>query len=105
MAVEIVNFRAYHKNTLRGFTTLLMPTLGLEIRDVTIHEKNGSKWLGLPAKPFEKQDGTTSWIPIVRFTKREIWERFQREALLALNKHIENSNSDPKQDQENGIPF
>ena len=44
MAVEVVEFREYVKNTLQGFLTIRMTNVGLEIRDIALHRKNGEKW-------------------------------------------------------------
>jgi len=43
MAIEITDFRTHKKNTLRGFITVRLTTIGLEIRDLAVHEKNGGR--------------------------------------------------------------
>ena len=50
MGIEITKFRKYEKNTLQGFMSILMTGIGLEIRDCTVHQKEGKKWIGLPSK-------------------------------------------------------
>ena len=62
MAIEIVSFRKFEKNTLKGFLTILMTNIGLEIRDCALQEKDGKKWVNLPRKAYEKDDGTTGYI-------------------------------------------
>jgi hypothetical protein len=52
MPIEIVDFRPFEKNTLRGFATVRLTGVNLEIRDITIHEKNGNRWVSLPSKPY-----------------------------------------------------
>jgi hypothetical protein len=39
------------KNTLRGFFTVAFPS-GLIIRDCMLHEKNGKRWVSLPAREY-----------------------------------------------------
>lgn len=55
--IEIVDFKQHAKNTLQGFLTIRLTTTGLEIRDLALHQKNGNRWLQLPAKPYKKPDG------------------------------------------------
>jgi len=84
--VEIVSFRAYKKNTLQGFVTVKLTTIGLEIRDITVHEKNDSRWIGLPAKPYEK-DGKTQYSYIVNFYDKNAGDKFQAQVLEGLDEH------------------
>ena len=98
MSIQIVDFRRYEKNTLRGFLTIQLEPSGLQIADICLHQKNGKRWLSMPAKPYEK-DGETNWIPIVRFSDRENNDSFQEAALKAFDDY---TNQEPDQDD---IPF
>ena len=44
------------RNTLRGFAEINITDLGMTVRDVAIHTKNGSTWAAPPAKP-QLRDG------------------------------------------------
>ena len=81
--IEIVSFKKYEKNTLQGFLTVRLRTIGLEIRDITLHEKEGSQWIGMPSKPYEK-DGKTKYSYIVTFYEKETSDKFQAKVLKAL---------------------
>ena len=85
MAIEITDFRANEKNTLKGFLTVRLTNVGLEIRDLALHEKNGSRWLQLPAKPYEKPDGSKGWSYIVSFYEKKNYRQFQELALRAFD--------------------
>lgn len=85
MAVEVVDFRAHTKNTLRGFLTIRMTGIGLEIRDLALHEKNGKQWLQLPAKPYKKSDGGQGWSYILAFYDKHTFKKFQDVTLKALD--------------------
>ena len=50
-SIEIDSFKPQRSNTLFGFCTLNIPALHLRIFDCTVHQKNGARWIGLPAKP------------------------------------------------------
>ena len=84
MAIEIVDFRIYSKNTLQGFLTIRMTSVGLEIRDIALHHKNGKQWLQLPAKPYTKPDGGQGWSYILSFYDKDIFKKFQEVTLKAL---------------------
>ena len=88
MGIEIVKFRKYEKNTLQGFLTILMTNIGLEIRDATLHQKEGKKWVSLPAKPYEKEDGTTGYSYIVKFVDKDKYFQFQDAVLQELDKFL-----------------
>ena len=85
MRVEIVDFRQYRKNTLQGFLAIGLPSVGLEIRDLALHEKNGKRWLQLPTKPYQKPDGGQGWSYIVSFPEKDHYHKFQDVALKALD--------------------
>ena len=85
MAIEITDFRAYSKNTLQGFLTIRMTSVGLEIRDIALHQKNGKRWLQLPAKPYKKPDGGQGWSYILAFYDKPRFQQFQDVTLKALD--------------------
>ena len=64
-----------------------MTNVGLEIRDVTLHEKGGKRWLGLPSKAYEK-DGKTLWSAIIDFYDKLRGDQFQTAALDALDRFL-----------------
>jgi len=82
--IEIVQFRPFEKNTLRGFLTVRTPA-GWEIHDICVHQKGAQRWLTMPAKPVKKETGETVWFPIIRLAERERWEAFQKATLAALD--------------------
>ena len=51
LTVKCTDWRSCERNTLRGFADIFLPSLHLEIRDCAVHEKNGKRWVQLPAKP------------------------------------------------------
>jgi len=81
----IKEFKPFTKNTLRGFVTIRFPKSGLEIRDICLHEKNGKRWLSMPAKPYQKNDGTKGWCIVVDFFDKQIGKKFQQIALRTID--------------------
>ena len=108
MSIEIVSYRKYEKNTPQGFLTVRMTNIGLEIRDLCIHQKNGKRWLSLPAKavPSKESNDKPSYVAILEFYDKTYLEKFQSATLMALDRWV---SEHPEIAQEkrgvNGIPF
>jgi hypothetical protein len=49
----------------------------------TLMEASGRKWVGLPARPYKKADGSDAWFQVVDFVDRSSKERFAAAALVA----------------------
>jgi hypothetical protein len=87
VAIKILSYRAYSKNTLRAFIEAELPS-GLVIRDLTLHEKNGRRWVSFPARQYQKDDGTSSWVNLVYFPDREKNDKFQELILDAVAAYL-----------------
>ena len=85
MAIQISDFRPYEKNTLQGFLTVLLSDMGLEIKDIALHRKDGKRWLQLPAKLYRKPDGSQGWSYIVSFNTKKDFKLFQEVTLTKLD--------------------
>src|SRR5262245_16301155 len=85
--IRCVKFRAYQKNTLRGFVDLELVRTGLVLHDCTWHEKDGKEWVGFPARSYTDKNGEAKWQPIVDFAEgaREAREQFRKQALDAIH--------------------
>jgi hypothetical protein len=87
--MEIVSWREKKKGeSLQGFFSVALPS-GLRLIDMTYHKrKDGARWVGMPAKSYQKDDGSTSWVPLVEFTGKAAKERFSKQALQALDNYF-----------------
>jgi hypothetical protein len=81
--IVIKDWRSYEKNTLQGFFSVMLPS-GLIIRDLTLHIKGDSRWVGMPAKTYKK-DGVESWVPVIEFVDRQTANDFRDAVLEALD--------------------
>ena len=79
-------WKPFEKNTLRGFLSLELPS-GMIIHGCTLHQKNGSRWIGLPAREYQKE-GERAWSPLAEFVDRETREGFQQLALEAIDEYL-----------------
>jgi len=57
LSVVVEAFKPLRANTLYGFVAITIPELHLRVYDLTVHEKNGKRWIGLPAKPQVERSG------------------------------------------------
>src|SRR5262245_13553045 len=91
-SVVVDSFEPRISNTLRGFCTVVIPELHLRIVDCTVHEKNESRWIGLPAKAQIGRDGLVRkdergkmlYVPAIEFTDKLTREAFSRRVIDAL---------------------
>ena len=84
--IKCTRFRAFSKDSLKGFADFELSRIGLILRDCTWHESNGKEWISFAARSYTTQDGTTSWTPLVEFSReaKQARAEFQRQALAAV---------------------
>jgi hypothetical protein len=88
------DFRVVAKNTLRGFVTLTLAPSGIVLRECSLHEKDGKRWIGLPSKPQLDPEGRhridtagkRMYVPIVEIAGKDERARFQQAAVAAVDK-------------------
>jgi hypothetical protein len=94
MDIVCRKFRPFARNTLLGFAEIEIKDIGLTVRDVALHQKGGSRWAQLPAKPQIKDgavvsiDGKAQYVCILEFGSREMRDEFSAavvDAVLATN--------------------
>jgi hypothetical protein len=83
-AFAISDWRPFTKNTLRDFFTISTPS-GMVIHGGTLHRKGGSRWIGMPAQKFVKEDGSTSYTSVIEFVDRVSADKRCDATLLALD--------------------
>src|SRR5262245_8206930 len=81
---HVSNWRALEKGPLRGFFSIVTP-FGLKVNECAVFERDATRWVSMPSRPYTKQDGTKAYQPIVNFDSREAKHRFQDAALAALD--------------------
>jgi hypothetical protein len=83
-AFTISDWRPFVKNTLVAFFTITTPA-GMVIHGCTLHRKDSARWVGMPAQKFAKEDGSTSFTPVIEFANRATADRFRDSVLLAID--------------------
>jgi len=91
--VQIRDFKALNRNTLRGCFTASFPS-GMVIRDLMLHEKGNERWVGLPGRQYVNAKGERQWTSIIEFTTRATAARFRDVVLAALDRFLEHMPAD-----------
>lgn len=86
--IFVSDWKPCNRNTLQAFLSLTLPS-GLIIRNCTLHQKNGSRWIGLPGRQYAKDDRSTTYSAIVAFTTKDVQREFQAQALYAVDRFLE----------------
>jgi hypothetical protein len=73
----IRDIKPLDRNSLKGFFDLELPS-GLVLCGCQLHQSHGRHWVGMPARPYAKPDGSQSWIKIVDFRDKATGHRFQQ---------------------------
>jgi hypothetical protein len=92
VTVIVESFTPRRSNTLVGFCSVIIPELHLKIFDVSVHEKNASRWVGLPGKAQITRDGTVRkdergkvlYTPTIEFTRRATRDAFSALVIASL---------------------
>ena len=92
LSVRVENFKPLRSNTLFGFADIVVPEMHMRIREATIHESHGKRWIGLPAKPQVTRDGQvrrddrgkTAYAPVLEFIDKPTRDAFSARAIEAL---------------------
>lgn len=95
-SMSCVSFRAFSKNTLKGFCDFKLEPFGIVLRDCSWHEKDGREWVGFPAKKGPDKNGVADWIPIVVFAEGANRDRFQKAAVAAIMRQIQAPETAPR---------
>ena len=90
--LECTDWRPCERGTLRGFADLILPSLHLEIRDCAVHEKNGKRWVQLPARPqldrnrelVRDPTGKIQYATILKFRDHPTSIAFSAAAIMAI---------------------
>jgi len=85
-AMEVLNWRAFSKGSLRGFFTVVLPS-GMRIHDCSLFEKDGSRWVNGPLHSFTS-NGKTTHKTLVEFVDKKTAGRFSAAVLAALDVHL-----------------
>ena len=112
-AVICVAFKAFERNTLRGFADLWLRAGHMTLHGCAVHQKGDRRWIGLPAKPqldhdrnlVLNGDGKIQYYPVLMFDDREVGDRFSIAGLKAIDEFTAAENGGAGGDPDDEIGF
>lgn len=92
LSFQALNWKPLEKNTLRGFFDLQItsPDMVIILRGASYHERDGSRWVAMPAKPYKDKSGKETWANIVDWPDQGSKTEFMSLALGALDRDLLN---------------
>ena len=92
--VEVGQYRAMDKGSLKGFFSLVIYPQGQKIIDCRYFEQGDKRWFNFPQKEIKYTDGRkTEYIPLVSYGDKEYLEQLKIAVLTALKDIIEETNA------------
>lgn len=83
--VEIGQWRAVDKGSLKGFFSLLIYPSGQKILDCRYFQSGDRRWFNFPDKEVRYTDGRkTEYIPLISYLNKEYQSALQHAVLTAL---------------------
>lgn len=95
--MQCVHFKPMQRGALLGFADLALKS-GLIVRECTLHESNGSRWVTPPGKPMLDKDkrpvvrnGKVQYAPVIEFRDKLTRRRWSGEAVSAIDAYLEST--------------
>src|SRR6185437_17059712 len=82
--MEVLNYRQIDKGCVRARFDVRVPAWGLTLKELTLFEKDGRKWLGLPSRQYQGKDGVVKHFPQAEFDK-PVRARFETAVIEKIN--------------------
>ena len=101
--IECIGFSPVNtQSTCQGVATIRVHKWGVDISGISLHAKDGKRWINLPAR-IKEEDGVTKYYPYIVFHKKEHKNKFCE----VTKKAIDVYNATPKNLEESTeeIPF
>jgi hypothetical protein len=96
MQIDVIDFVPCSKKQFRGYLTVCLPDcLGMIIQGCALHEKDGKRWIELPAKPPSGKSKTDKWSKFISFPNSIAQKQFNAMALKALDDYLSQNDDQP----------
>ena len=102
MSIVCNNFKKFDNGFLQGFADLYIEKWGVDISGFSLYCKNGSRWINIPSKEFQNDQGEKKWMPIIKFSEKSHQEAFLNAAIDAIDKFCSENSDEPSQ-SSNGV--
>ena len=86
MSIECIKFQSVNKGSFVGYADFYIPKTGLEIYGCQLFQKDGKRWINMPAREYTNEQGEKKYAPYVRYREPNHKELFSEYALKAIEK-------------------
>lgn len=87
--IECIKYFPINKKTCLGIANIYVEKWDLEMYGITLHQKDGKRWVSFPSKEYEK-DGEKKYAPYYRFRDKETYYKFCKAVKEAIEKDAQN---------------
>lgn len=101
--IECIRYTPINKSTCLGVATVFVPKWGVEISGIALHQKNGKRWINLPARIVE-EGNEKKYYSYIRFPVKDHKDKFSEMVKQAIDTHAAAMDAMPKKDDDE-IPF
>ena len=87
MTIECIKYTPVNRGTCVGLASVYVSSWGLDIHGLSVHQKDGKRWLNLPSKEYEK-DGEKKYFNCIYFRESDKHKLFCEHAMRAIKEFI-----------------
>jgi hypothetical protein len=97
--MKVTKYRSAEKSGhLVGYFNIIFKSPwggGFFINDMKLWMKDGRRWVSFPDRKYENEHGETKYFPYCGFSQREVSDKFQEEAIKAIEEFCAKNNQAP----------
>lgn len=92
--IKCIKYSPINKKTCLGVATIFVEKWGIEIYGITLHQKDGKRWINFPSRKYEdKETGEMKYLAYFRFPEKDHYIKFCDAVKSAIDEYAkENSN-------------
>lgn len=105
MSIECLKFQSVNKGSFVGFADFYIPKTGLEIYGCQLFQKDGKRWINMPAREYTNDAGEKKFASYVRYRENTHKDMFNELALKAIDKKCAEMQNKPASAAQEDIPF
>lgn len=82
--IECIKYFPLNKGNCLGFATIYVPKWDLQIFNLSLHQKDGKRWVNFPSRSTTTPEGKTEYYPYFRFKDPSNYQKFCEEVKMAI---------------------
>ena len=101
---KCVRYSPVNKSTCLGVATIEVPKWGVEISGISLHQKDGKRWVNLPARIVD--DGVEKkYYQYIKFSEKDHKDKFCEMVKKAIDVHAAAMAAMPETEEGEECPF